>query len=141
VLRQNKVEVRMKKLFSSILICSLLFLFGCVNFIISPELENPFIITLYWNGQELEPDQDTGELPVQTMDENGAHVQAEVTDEFDETVKPATYEWYLQGELIEQGVNEIFIDSSREIGYYWLDIIVGKGEILSSEHVDFKIVE
>lgn len=137
----NIGDISMKKFLFSILIGLFLFIFGCQIFLIIPELENPFIITLYWNDQELMPDPDTGELPVQNLDESGAVVEAEVTDEYGEKVIPEVYEWYISGELIKQGVNSVFLDNSMGIGNYWLDVIVGKDSILSSEHVDFIIME
>jgi hypothetical protein len=137
----NIGDISMKKFLFSILIGLFLFIFGCQIFLITPELENPFIITLYWNDRELMPDPDTGELPVQNLDESGAVVEAEVTDEYGEKVIPEVYEWYISGELIKQGVNSVFLDNSMGIGNYWLDVIVGKDSILSSEHVDFIIME
>lgn len=118
-----------------------LFLFGCVVLTITEELENPFVITMTWNGETLIPDQDTGELPEQILDGNGAVVSACIFDEDGKIVIPEIYEWYLKGELIQEGAEEIYLDSTLGVGVYWLDLIVGKGEILSSEQLDFVVVQ
>lgn len=110
---------------------------SCAVITIVEDLENPFNITFTWNDVTLLPDSDTGELPVQTLDDDGAVVQASVTDEDGNPVVTKMYEWYLNGELFEEGEDIVFISGTLEIGTYWLDLIVGKGEILSSEQVEF----
>lgn len=132
----------MKKIIFSVLIGIIIFfLLGCVNFLITTDLENPFVITILWNDVELVPDPDTGELPLQMLDADGAVVTALVFDENGVPVVPEIYEWYLRGELIKQNSDTITLDNSPGIGSYWLDIIVGKDTILSSEQVEFIIIE
>jgi hypothetical protein len=131
----------MKKVVFTLLIIMVLLSFGCVVIPITEELENPFIITISWNGDMLELDPDTGELPIQILDEKGAVVQATVNDEYGNLVIPEIYEWYLKGILIEDGDDTIYLDNTLQIGTYWLDLIVGKGAILSSEQVDFIVVK
>ena len=134
--------MRMKKIIFSVLIGIIIFfLLGCVNFLITTDLENPFVITILWNDVELVPDPDTGELPLQMLDADGAVVTALVFDENGVPVVPEIYEWYLRGELIKQNSDTITLDNSPGIGSYWLDIIVGKDTILSSEQVEFIIIE
>jgi len=130
----------MKKFIFSILIgAGIVLLFsGCVVVTITEDLQNPFIITIRWNDVELEPDTKTGQLPVQTLDEKGAVVEAIVKDEYGNTVFDATYEWYLNGERVEEwNDSKIELSGTMANGFYWLDLIVGKGEILSSERVEF----
>lgn len=137
-----KRRMRMKKIIFSVLIGIIIFfLLGCVNFLITTDLENPFVITILWNDVELVPDPDTGELPLQMLDADGAVVTALVFDENGVPVVPEIYEWYLRGELIKQNSDTITLDNSPGIGSYWLDIIVGKDTILSSEQVEFIIIE
>jgi len=132
----------MKKIIITVLIGIIIFfLLGCVNFLITTDLENPFVITILWNDVELVPDPDTGELPLQMLDADGAVVTALVFDENGVPVVPEIYEWYLRGELIKQNSDTITLDNSPGIGSYWLDIIVGKDTILSSEQVEFIIIE
>ena len=134
--------MRMKKIIFTVLIgITIFFLLGCVNFLITTDLENPFVITILWNDVELVPDPDTGELPLQMLDADGAVVTALVFDENGVPVVPEIYEWYLRGELIKQNSDTITLDNSPGIGSYWLDIIVGKDTILSSEQVEFIIIE
>ena len=130
----------MKKLIFSILIGAGIFLLfsGCVVVTITEDLQNPFIITIKWNDVELETDTKTGQLPVQTLDEKGAVVEAIVEDEYENPVFDATYEWYLNGELVEAwDGSKIELNGTMANGFYWLDLIVGKGVILSSERVEF----
>jgi len=137
-----KRRMRMKKIIFSVLIGIIIFfLLGCVNFLITTDLENPFVITILWNDVELVPDPDTGELPLQMLDADGAVVTALVFDENGVPVVPEIYEWYLRGELIKQNADTVTLDNSPGIGSYWLDIIVGKDTILSSEQVEFIIIE
>lgn len=137
-----KRRMRMKKIIFTVLIgITIFFLLGCVNFLITTDLENPFVITILWNDVELVPDPDTGELPLQMLDADGAVVTALVFDENGVPVVPEIYEWYLRGELIKQNVDTVTLDNSPGIGSYWLDIIVGKDTILSSEQVEFIIIE
>jgi len=137
-----KRRMRMKKIIITVLIGIIIFfLLGCVNFLITTDLENPFVITILWNDVELVPDPDTGELPLQMLDADGAVVTALVFDENGVPVVPEIYEWYLRGELIKQNSDTITLDNSPGIGSYWLDIIVGKDTILSSEQVEFIIIE
>jgi hypothetical protein len=135
--------IKMKKLlFSFLIVTGIVLLFsGCVVVTITEDLQNPFLITMTWDGETLEPD-DTGQLPVQTLDEEGAVVEATVIDEYGDPVFCATYEWYLNGELIEDGKDKSFdLSGTLEIGSYCLDFIVKKDTILSSEHVEFIKVE
>jgi len=128
----------MKKVIVLLFIVIIILLFSnCAVITITEDLENPFIITFTWNGETLVPDSETGELPVQTLDENGAEVKALVADENGKNVVPDIYEWYLKGELFEDGEDTIFLNGTLEIGIYWLDLIVGEDEILSSEQVEF----
>jgi hypothetical protein len=120
-----------------IIIGIVLFFCGCVVVNITEDLQNPYLITMTWNGETLVPDPETGELPVQTLDENGVEVKALVTDENGKIVVPDIYEWYLKGELFEEGEDTVFLNGTLEIGTYWLDLIVGEDEILSSEQVEF----
>jgi hypothetical protein len=133
--------MKMKKFIFLLLMGLFLFLCGCVVLTITEELENPFVITMTWNGETLIPDQETGELPEQILDGDGAVVRARIADEDGKIVIPEIYEWYLKGELIQEGTEELYLDSTLEVGIYWLDLIVGKGEILSSEQLDFVVVQ
>jgi hypothetical protein len=140
-------NIKMRKITFSLLIgISIVLLFsGCVIVTITDDLQNPFIITMTWyygenaeKGETLLPDPETGELPVQTLEGNGAVVEATVEDEYGAPVIDATYEWYLNGELKQTGKNNMYeISGTLEIGSYWLDLVVGKGEVLSSEHLEF----
>ena len=127
----------MKGTFYIVLISLLFFLCGCVVFSITSDMENPFVLTLIWNGETLTPDPETGDLPVQTINGESVMVQVMVEDENGNMITPELYEWYLTGELIAEGNDTVYIDKSLEIGVYWLDVIVGKGDVLSSEQVDF----
>ena len=60
-------------------------------------------------------------------------------DENGKTVVPKIYEWYLKGELFEDGEDTVFLKGTLEIGTYWLDLIVGTDEVLSSEQVEFVV--
>lgn len=118
---------------------TILFFSGCVFVTITPELENPFIITVYWNGEPLVPDTESGVLPTKTLGEKGAEIHASVKDEKGNHVVPETFEWYLKGELKYEGVDTIFVENTLDRGTYWIDILVKEGLILSSEHVKFVV--
>jgi hypothetical protein len=131
---------KMKKVIYLLLIgIGMVLLFsGCVVVTITEDLQNPFLITMTWNGKVLEPDSESGRLPIQTFNLNGAVITATVTDEYGDPVLPDVYEWYLKGELIEEWHdNTVVLDDTLEMGMYWLDIIVGKGTIISSEQLEF----
>jgi hypothetical protein len=113
----------------------LLALTGCLVVSITEDMQNPFTVTINWDGTALVPEPDTGSLPLQTLDENGAVVSVSVKDERGSTVVPETYEWYINDELILTGSDTVVIDGSRASGT--LSVIVGQGEILSSEQVLF----
>jgi hypothetical protein len=108
---------------------------GCLVVSITEDMQNPFTLTVTWDGTVLVTDQDTGSLPVQTLNEKGAVVSVSVKDERGDTVVPETYEWYINDELILTGKESVFIDGSRASGT--LSVIVGQGEVLSSEQVFF----
>jgi hypothetical protein len=136
--------MNMKKIIFSILIIAVIVMLfsGCMVVTITEDMQNPFIITMTWyygeKGETLLPDPETGQLPVQTLDVKGAVVEATVEDEYGHPVIDATYEWYLNGELKQKGEKNTYeLSGTLERGSYWLNIIVGKGEILSSEHIEF----
>lgn len=55
---------------------------------------------------------------------------------------PTSYQWYLNGvQLNNETSNIITIGSTLSIGSYWLDLLVGKDGILSSEGVAFMVTE
>jgi hypothetical protein len=130
----------MLKIIFPLFIALLLLICGCAILTITADLENPLLITLTWNGETLETDPATGKLPGQILDTDGAVVRASITDEYGNPVIPESYEWYLKGEFYEDG-DTILLDNTMGIGVYWLDIIVKNDTILSSEQVEFVILE
>jgi hypothetical protein len=121
----------------------LLFIVGCVVIPITAELENPFIIKVFWDEKELDPNPDTGEIPPQTFDKESVSVRASVFDEYEKHLSLDDldiFEWYINGQLVvEYKTDTITIEKPQSKGTYWLDIIVGKDTILSSEHVRFTV--
>jgi hypothetical protein len=118
-----------------------LFLIGCVVIPITTELENPFILQINWDKKNLYPD-DTGELPLQIIRNESVTVIVSVFDEYENRVifdDLDIFEWYLNGELFDEDKDTITLPHSLDKGTYWLDIIVGKDSILSSEHVRFRV--
>jgi len=107
--------------------------------VITPELENPFVITMRWNDEVLVPDTDTGDLPIQSLTKEGAEVEATVKDENGDIVIPGRYEWYLQDELLSCQDKTINIPGTLEPGFYQLILIVKKESILSSECIKFSV--
>ena len=101
---------------------------SCLIIHIDEELNNPFQL-------KVEGAKDTlqfGEkmtITVTVVDENGREVQ------------PDTYEWYLQGTKLDENTNTITIGDNLEPSTYILDIIVVKGEILSSATITFTVLE
>jgi len=108
---------------------------------ITAELENPFIITVSWDKQELIPE--NGELPPQTLYKESVSVHASVFDEYENPLSLEDldiFEWYVNGQpVVEYKTDTITIEKPQSKGTYWLDIIVGKDLILSSEHVRFTV--
>ena len=102
---------------------------GCLVIDVVPELENPFIIT-FSGAREYLPQGDEMEVTAHTVDEYGVEIL------------PESYEWYLNGEMIpEEEDDTVKVGSSLELGLYWLDLVVQKDFILSSERVIFEVVE
>ena len=118
----------MMKKINIILIGVLLLLVpGCLILEITPELDNPFIITF------------TGVMEDLPLGEE-MEITANITDENGIDVIPDSYEWYLDGELIpDQNGDTIWIGNTLELGVYWLDLIVTKDSILSSDRVIFEV--
>ncbi|HEX3044374.1 MAG TPA: hypothetical protein VHY08_06435, partial [Bacillota bacterium] len=95
--------------------------FGGINLIITPDLQNP--IGISFNGQQ-----------DQLLIGSGMTITATTS----ETVE--TYQWYLNGWPLSGETNSaITIGSSLGQGVYRLDLIVTKGNISSSETVNFRI--
>ncbi len=118
----------MKKINIILIGVLLLLVPGCLILEITPELDNPFIITFSGVREELPLDEEM-EIAANTTDENGIDVI------------PDSYEWYLDGELIpDQNGNMIRIGRTLELGVYWLDLIVTKDSILSSDRVIFEVI-
>jgi hypothetical protein len=95
--------------------------FGGINLIITPDFQNPIGITFSGQQENL-------------MIGNGMSIAATTS----ETVE--TYQWYLNGwPLNGETGSAITIGSSLGTGSYRLDIVVTKGNIVSSGTVNFKI--
>ena len=102
---------------------------GCLVIEVLPELENPFMIT-FSGAREYLP-QDTE-----------MEIKAHTADEYGNEIIPESYEWYLNGEIVPEAKEDtITVGPSLELGIYWLDLIVKKDLILSSERVIFEVVE
>ena len=102
---------------------------GCLIIDVIPELENPFIIT-FSGVREYLPQGTEMKITAHTIDEYGYEII------------PESYEWYLNGEEIPDAEDDtVQVGPSLELGIYWLDLIVQKDRILSSERVIFWVVE
>lgn len=53
-----------------------------------------------------------------------------------------SYQWYLQGEPIEEATaNTITLGENLSSGTYRLDVLVTKGEVFSSQHATFRVID
>jgi hypothetical protein len=123
---------------------------GTLTFDIIPDLQNPIEIAIEFDGTVLTPDPIDGSLPVQTVtfgtpslvvaatytDENGVSINAADLD---------MQEWYHRADEIlaandsntvtlgSQGMNEL------AVGTHWLDLLIQKGPVLSSQRVIYVV--
>lgn len=115
---------------------------GCAVVTVIEDLQNPFLITITWDGTELTPDA-AGELPSQCYSQSDAVVvEVAVSDEFGCDVVPESCEWYLEDELIEKDTDSVELAGTLAVGVvHQLNVLVKKGAILSSESVQFQVIE
>jgi hypothetical protein len=115
---------------------------GCAVVTVIEDLQNPFLITITWDGTELSPDA-AGELPSQCYSQSDAVVvEVAVSDEFGCDVVPESCEWYLEDELIEKDTDSVELAGTLAVGVvHQLNVLVKKGAILSSESVQFQVIE
>jgi len=101
---------------------------GFVEITVKEELENPLTVTFSGSSRFL-------------LQGNNMTITATVTDENGNSITPDSYEWYLDGELlINETDNTITIGESLAPDTYYLDLVVTKGNIISSSTVVFEIV-
>ena len=97
---------------------------GSVELDIALSLDNPITITF------------SGEQP--TIVEGSSMT---VTATLDPTGTPDSYQWYLNGAAESGGWPSITTGSALGPGNYWLDLVVKRGDILSSDYVLFQVGE
>jgi len=120
----------MKKFLCAILllICIPYILTGCLVLDIEPELQNPFTIRF------------DGARDTLHIGENMT-VTAIVRDEKGNEIVPDMYEWYLDGNQLSEGSNNVTVGDGLSPDRYTLDLMVVKDTVLSSESVGFEVVE
>jgi len=101
---------------------------GFVEITVEEELENPLTISFSGSRRFL-------------LQGNNMDITATVTDENGNSITPDSYEWYLDGDLLTgETDNTITIGDSLAPDTYYLDLVVTKGNIISSSTIVFEIV-
>jgi hypothetical protein len=126
----------------------LVMLVGCAMVTITVDLDNPYPVTMIWNGEELAPDPGTDELPAQILEEGGAVVESLVKDACGKPIKPDSCEWYLNDALLKREVltrcsssSKVVIEDNLGYGTYQLSLIAQKDKILSSVRLQIIVPE